>query len=1021
MRQVSAALRAAIESGERVVKNIITVDWDNDGIQDIDDLTFKVDSLGVTQSLESSIPQPVQVVPGVAVAELTTQLFRGNTFRYTVPANYRGFTSVTANSGSGTFTIQRPTGAQTGDVILLAVFIASNDTLNETFSTWDPLRQANVGWSVLSVRGDGLAFSSPAYARVEGLLMQRRVADGEPANYTIVLPQGLTFVYAAYAVNIGEANIMGITDVQTKGEDETDTVTSITIPPVTVDVPNSTIVSFYAASSWAVTGVGFTTIDTSDVERSEISTTAAGTPNVRAALVTTSDVAQGRYLKSVNVTSAPPISATLGFAVVLAPKLAGDEAQHAAWTFSELNPNGPYAGKMRVRRLTAWDIAFMTDNGFESVPIFRGYTTAPSASASRAAVIKALDNREDMRNTQQGTAVFAKSLESRDIFFGGLPAYPGLESTWMISNLFAYAFRQFSNSTTGIFTYQSQPPYTSGEGFFAAPPARLRWTELWVPMHGSAEPFVGSLIYAYREGVDTALRDVLRFDVGPFVACTRREPESITQNAAWQTNGAYATIDDVTGQMEGRVEFYALRNLTNSTIQFITRNDQPNTHRVTVEMTNTGVFRVVIHTPSADRTVVGPTVPLDGAWHYLGVHFNTVAGSATFNIDGTTSVVAFSTFSNSAPSVVFSIVTMTLTNQAQVSDIVMAGTYRDGVKRGVQVTDPWIRDGWTPSAFIDKSENILDCIPTIDDQQDTWSVVTDIASAEFAAVYFDADGFPHFRTSRSDVTPTGQTVQKQITSRKTLKDIEYTSGVAQIRNITSVGYTPFVTFLDQEFFRISGIVSILPGRSLDYTIVLAGPVIQQGVVNVTGNSQPDGLGDELFVGWSLQVVGMSSIALSVINENLQPVYLVDNTGQPAFSATATWMEAINTDIAPVTYHDIDSIRKYGEQPLPTIDASPWRQHEDSAAMLALKLLSDLSEAHPVITRLSIKGDPTLEFGDLTTIIDPNGLGVNGNYRITGKDPSMSVSDGFTQSLVVREAPAVAFWDTNFWDDGTVWG
>ena len=97
------------------------------------------------------------------------------------------------------------------------------------------------------------------------------------------------------------------------------------------------------------------------------------------------------------------------------------------------------------------------------------------------------------------------------------------------------------------------------------------------------------------------------------------------------------------------------------------------------------------------------------------------------------------------------------------------------------------------------------------------------------------------------------------------------------------------------------------------------------------------------------------------------------------------------------------------------------QRADSAASLALTLLSDLADAKPVLTNVPIKGDPTLEFGDLVTVVDSFGLGVNGLYRISGKDPSHNPGDGFSQNLVVRQAATVAFWDTNNWDDGTVWG
>src|SRR5213076_114569 len=70
-----------------------------------------------------------------------------------------------------------------------------------------------------------------------------------------------------------------------------------------------------------------------------------------------------------------------GFALALAPALAGDDGQHAAWTFSELNPNSPYAGKSRLGRRVKWLVEFATSNGFQSVPLFTGLTLDAGASS----------------------------------------------------------------------------------------------------------------------------------------------------------------------------------------------------------------------------------------------------------------------------------------------------------------------------------------------------------------------------------------------------------------------------------------------------------------------------------------------------------------------------------------------------------------------------------------------------------------------------------------------------------------
>jgi hypothetical protein len=346
-----------------------------------------------------------------------------------------------------------------------------------------------------------------------------------------------------------------------------------------------------------------------------------------------------------------------------------------------------------------------------------------------------------------------------------------------------------------------------------------------------------------------------------------------------------------------------------------------------------------------------------------------------------------------------------------------------GAQIGIQVTDAWANENFTPSAYIDKSENILDVIPYIDPNDDTFKLVSDIAAAEFAAFFFDEDGFPHYRTSRSDASATGQTVQRQLTSRKSLRDISYESGVLQVRNIVNVGYTPYAASINVDLFTASGTLLVKPGSPLVYTFTIQGPLYFGPNVTYTAYQYPAGTGDNLtsLVNVTVQEKDVGNFTVTVTNNAGTAAYLVDNTGKPNLHVTGSYFTPLQGNFAPVTYSDSDSIREFGEQPLQSDATSVWIQRSDSAATVALKLLSDLCQPHPVITGLTIKGDPTLQFGDMTTIVDPNGLGVNGQYRITTKNPQFNTNDGFTQALTVREAPAIAVWDTNFWDDGTVWG
>lgn len=1030
MRSVSAALRAAIDSGERIIDGTFTVDWDNDGVvQDIDNLSRKVSSLSATQSLESSLPQQVQLVPGVSVGELTAQLSQGNTNRYAIPVTYRGLTtSSSVFIGAGdTWTIAKPAGAKTGDVILVAVF-TSLQGIGSIMSMWQPIAGGNVAWSVMSVRGDG-----GVGGRLEGILLYRRVVDTEPSSYTLKLPaNATTTAHLSAAVNIGEQNIMGVTSFTQKGEDNVSTATGITLPQVKVDVPNSAIISFFGAASYAVSGLAFTPLDANDTEQTEVTVTpTAPRPSIRAAVTTQMNAQQGLYQKGVIFTGSAGSSAiaTLGFSVVVAPIIAGDEAQHAAWTFSELNPNSPYAGKTRIGRRVKWLLNFVTANGgFESVPMFTGRTTAPSAS-NRQVTIKALDNRETMRNTGQGLNIAAVYPVSKDITSGtSKPTMPGLEATWVVSRLFFLAFYRVRQQVMGVFTYDTQTPLRSGLGYFPSPLPSL-YTGVWATFHGSAHDMTPSsgvfqLQYAYTEGAFGGGRRRIAYEVGPFVAATKNEATGISTYVSW-TSGTYVPWRTSNGQIIGRVQCWVRRNqvgLSYAKIEFPDNNGT--LWSAWVEVLTTGVVQFRVEKPSVSRTIVGPTIAADGTWHFLGVHFDSVAGTVVFRVDSTNTTVAMATWTDAVISAMTQTTNIKLSDGMQIAEFITTGGHSStGSTTGIATTDKWANENFVPTAFVDKSENILDVMPAIDPNQDIFGVVSDIANAEFAAFFFDADGYPHFRNSRSDASPTGQTVQKTVTARHDIRGIAYESGVLQIRNIVSVGYAPFTAVINGQIFSISGIVGILANTSQTYTVTTQGPVISTNAPTFSAYSQADGTGIVLTgnITVTVSTITANRIDIMIKNTSGSTAYLVNNAGQANFVLTGTFFSPLNNTLAPITYADADSVRKYDEQPLSVDSSSAWIQREDTAAMLALKLLSDLCEAHPVVTNLEIKGDPTLEFGDLVTVQDVNGIGVNGRYRITTKNPNFTPGDGFTQSLVVRSAPTIAFWDTNFWDDGTVWG
>jgi len=1023
VRNVSSATRAAIDAHERVIKHQVLVDYDNDGtivdntgvvIDPLDNLSHRIARVTTHQSLESSLPPAVRVVPGHAVAELDVSLQRGNIVHFGVNAFYRNITTNTSgNTRTNQISVARPSNV-VGDVVLVSIMMP------ETAQDLGLPAGTNVTWRVLTYRGDGLLTEG---GRVEGLLLLRRVGYGEPDTYTFT-PKNDTVAWTIAAVAIGGANIAGVTDLSQKGQDDNTTAyTTVTTPPLTVDIPNSTVVSFFGAAVQVSGGVGWTPLD-GDVERADfMSAQFPVNYNVVQSVMTHDSVARSVNLK--RATLSVPATGTLAFAVTLAPLLAGDESQHAAWTFSELNQDSPYAGKIRTGRRTTWKVGVYSEGGLEYVPVFTGLSLDSGAQSKvRSARVSALDNRETFREPPDIPLTVAESPVPG--FLTGLPNYPGLESTWVISYLFSWGL--YAPSSTRLLPEQQGP--RNGVGYFAAPAMRTNnSTYLWVPCHGSLAPFIGTIEHAYVQSATTA-RTRCTFAVGPYVAGTSPAPSNGLVQGGWFTaggsGGAAMPWSADTGQIAGRIEFFARLSpsVTGGTVTIgaVESLLTPTAKFFYADITSAGVFRArLAFDGGITRTITGPSVPTDNLWHFYGVHVDSRTGVATFRIDATSTDVAFATWANSTPPNATSAdALMTLTNGAQIADILLSGGMRPpnqstGSNAFLASTALWANQ-FTPTAFIAKSENILDVLPVLTEYADVWDVVSAVAEAEFAAAYWDADGYPHYRTARSNVTPAGQIIQQAITARASLEDLSYSSGIAQVANYVTVAYSPVGFVVNGVVWQANGQLLIGSGDTVVITISLPGNVLSlSGSGTFVGNTSPDGSGSPYFNFNTSLSLGASSNVIIIQIDNLGNAFWL-TSGQ----VIATYITPLDTP-APVLSQNRDSIRTYRTQPL-QVSTSPWRQRADAAGMIAEQLQSDLRTPHPVFDSMPVKGDPTRELGDMVTVQDTHGIGVNGQFRITSIRNEGSPDGGFSQELVLRDARAViARWNVNSWDDGSVWG
>lgn len=1025
MQNTTPELASALNAPERVLGARLAVDWDRDGYNGdgtVDDLTFAGASVGVTQALTTQVPSTAQPVVGAAVAQLHADLEHGHMFGAALLPTVRNVTSSTAATGTGTVSVAAPAGVQPGDIILM--WIATPGPVQWYYRP----NGANVTWNPLLIRGD---YNFDATRLITGRLLVRRIgatnidAAAEPTTYTFRV-QTTQQPWVATCVCVRAGASPGIHALSSKGIDVANpgaTFTTLNCTPITTTLDNCLLLSFFAG--WAAPGGGVTWT-TTDTELADVcSTSGLSYGNATATATSSVGVPRGTYTKSATISA--PTEPGVAVTVALAPMTAGDDTQNAAWTFSELNSQALYAGKLRSGRPVTLDIITATSTGPQDVRVFTGRTLTVDVSArARRARMVAQDNRELMRrNVVNGT--FPPTVMAESPFITsveGLPNYPGLEATWLVSKLITYS----QESTDPVITPNDGP--RAGVGFFASPPPRPG-TILHVPCHGSLQAFEGAVDYSFTDnGLGSRTR--CTFDLGPWVGATAPAPFGGSISAKWLCNNQALPWGQFGGSA-GRLELYTRKTVVGSGTVFfsVVGDDTPNLRfaQLSVDTGGNLILQLAIN-GGISRIINGPTLPADTAWHAVGVHWDASTGVATFRVDVGVTNVNFTTFvGTNTANYDFVNGLLQVTDGAQVAELQAAGGMQLDASSGgdiVLATDPFMWDNFTPTAFIDRSVNILDGTVPFDETQDVWQALTELADAEFAAVYFDGRGRPHYRTRYSDVTATGQTVQRTLTTLNSLRELDYASGAPQLANVITVPYTPIATSLNAQVWKPSAAIRIPASSSVVFTVALPGVLMPGGGTTFSlgnANTKPDGSGTVVSTGLGMGVTPSGSkMGISLSNANAFDVWTVDNTGNTNVTVTSSYLTSgTTTTIDPL--RDDESARRYDSQSIVNgVAESKWRQRADSATTIAQLLLADLAFPRPVLTNVKIVGDPRLEIGDLVRIVDPDGLGLDGNYRITGINPTYSATEGFTQSISARFAGCgVAIWDVSSWDDCSVWG
>lgn len=694
----------------------------------------------------------------------------------------------------------------------------------------------------------------------------------------------------------------------------------------------------------------------------------------KVASVTVTSVLQGTQPEQAAVVEG---TAAATFVVDLAAGDTDDERLQAVRYFSPHSATSPLVNKERLARDVQLDVEFLTASGWQGTPLLRGTTRALStAVARRSALLTGIDYRTRLRTPVTLPVVIADAPNYVSATVTDTPIKPGLETTWVVSYVL----------------------WRCGLPLSPPPRATCRWFQ---PMHGSLQAFVCADFAGAMPGAtwdplaDVSTSRPTTFVPGPYSLACEATPAGAVQVATGQVSLASGpALFDGNGRSAGRIECWIKADVgAGAALAPINYPDA--TRRVVFTVTAGAAAYIDVYNSGTTRHVVGPTLPADGQWHLVGVHWDDLAGSATFLIDRDTTVVAFAT----TPAVSGAVDGPTFKIQANAS---LAEIH---LTTGIPVTEPWLPISWDSGCDVDRSQIQLDGIVG-QDAAEGWQILQDLAAAEQGAVYLQPGGRFRYATRARLVGAASQIAQRTITAAGDILELAEDYRLDAVSNIITCPYQPVTMLRQVVAWTLGKTVTIARGNVAVIEATFAGLGTNRTALAGLANTRADGSGTSYTitagssVTAALVLTSSTSGLITVTNNSGQVVWLVNASGQPTLTVTGDLISQSEGAPAPVVT-DTASRARYGDQPL-TLATSQWVQRRSHAYGLAMITVGDLARPSAVLTDLEIPGDPRLEPFDRITITDPYNTELAADYWYVGGRHELSDGE-YRQSIAARPA------------------
>lgn len=349
----------------------------------------------------------------------------------------------------------------------------------------------------------------------------------------------------------------------------------------------------------------------------------------------------------------------------------------------------------------------------------------------------------------------------------------------------------------------------------------------------------------------------------------------------------------------------------------------------------------------------------------------------------------------------------------------------------------------TYAAELDSGLNRLSFFPTRR-AEDAWNVISDIASAEFGAVFWSEDGIFKFWSQEA------LDIRKQIVTKTVTLDevtgLRITNHLDSIRNIWSLVNATKMTFdlvaIDAQnpdeyyvpgnsarvyVYNLDDVIAPNPALVPRYSTtgtypawdenVIYGYVVQwfNGSVWAEDNGKSSGVDINAYLNHK------GEIEIRIFNGYSEPCRLANDDNQGALRINST--RIVEDEPSTATFKNLGSIAKFGGRNI-ALDGD-WHQEFSNLTGMVSRMLNKTIVPNPVTDDITMAGDPRIQLADTVRINDVDGFGERFDVQIYGITRTWSLDGGLSDTYTVELVrPAGSTWDDpvyGIWDQTFMWG